>query len=76
MTEVGQRVAALETKMDTLHGRIYGNGQPGDIEKHERRIATLEKLVYKVTGGFAGLVVLIEVLHELPIGKFIGSLVR
>ncbi len=51
----------LESKVDAMHEtsqkldhRLYGNGQPGDIEKLETRMTAAENHQTKSTGWIAG----------------------
>ena len=35
-------VARIDTTVADMHGRLFGNGQPGEIEKLRSRVASLE----------------------------------
>jgi len=49
--ECGERLARIETKLDDGFGRLFGNGQPGVVEKHESRIGALERWQWHILGG-------------------------
>ena len=50
-----ERLAVVETIVKDLHHTLLGNGQPGKIEQHERRIAKLENWRWWVLGILFGL---------------------
>jgi hypothetical protein len=56
----GERIASVETILCDMHKRLFGNGQPGEIEEIKRRVADLEKWMWRCLGGGAVLVALWE----------------
>jgi uncharacterized protein involved in exopolysaccharide biosynthesis len=49
-----ERLAVIEETVLDLKERLFGNGQPGVIEKHEIRITRLENYRWLI-GGAVGL---------------------
>lgn len=39
---IEERLIALDARSERLEARLYGNGQPGDIEAVKDRLASLE----------------------------------
>ncbi len=62
-----ERLAAIETSLETLSHYLMGNGQKGVIEKMDDRISILEQFRWQFAGGFAliagGLAVVELILH-------------
>lgn len=46
-----QRQVHIETLVGDLRQRLYGNGQPGDIETMEARITKLESWFWRAVGA-------------------------
>ena len=54
-----------QREFDELHHRLYGNGQPGDIETIKRKYEALEKKFY--------LLVVVVVVTGMLTGSGMGS---
>jgi hypothetical protein len=63
------RLVKIETILEDMKDKLFGHdGQPG----HEQRIAKLEALAVKI-GAIAGvLIILIEVVHQIPFKELFG----
>jgi hypothetical protein len=49
------RMVVIEEIVGDLKQRLYGNGQPGDIESMKARISKIEQWMWRAIGG--GLVI-------------------
>jgi hypothetical protein len=49
-----ERLVRTETLLLDIHRRLFGNGQPGEIEVIKQRLSVLEKWLWRIT-GFLGL---------------------
>lgn len=38
MASEGERIAALETRVDDMHHTLFGNGQPGELKEMRRKL--------------------------------------
>ena len=45
-------LARIETIVQRLESRLLGNGQPGEIDKLDKRTTSLESVAYKAKGAF------------------------
>lgn len=68
--EMGERVTALEIKMDDL----TGNGQPGRMKLAEDNIKELEKFMWRVLGALGCLTVLTGAIEGLHVLRDMGVL--
>lgn len=66
------RLVRVETIVKEIDERLFGNGQEGIVQSNERRITKLEALAIKIGVIAGGLIILIEVMHELPIKAMLG----
>ncbi len=57
---MAERLRNLDATINRLEKRLFGNGTPGELSKHEARIASLESMVYKVQGIGICIVTIIE----------------
>lgn len=55
-----QRQVHIETLVGNMYARLYGNGQPGDIETMKARITKLESWFWRAVGGGAVLAFIVE----------------
>ena len=68
-----ERLSKIETILEDATTKLFGNGQPGILEKYEARIHRLEVLAVKL-GAIAGvLIFLIELMHNLPLKEMFGG---
>ena len=58
---MAERLRNLDATINRLEKRLFGNGSPGELSKHEDRIAAVEKMVYKVQGVGIAIVAIIEI---------------
>lgn len=65
---IEQDVKYLVKELDELKEKLFGNGQPGIIEKQDKRISDLEKITYRALGAL-GLGLLIINLVGIFLGK-------
>ena len=56
-----ERLTRIEALMDTINKALFGNGQPGHIDKTDQRLSRLEKAMYMALGAYG----LLEILHTL-----------
>lgn len=74
--EMARQQAAMKERLDAMYHDLYGNGQPGIIEKWDSRLEQLEKQHQRVIwvlgalalasgGGTVSLQKLIEVLSKV-----------
>ena len=63
--EVITRLTAIERTLDDTVHRLFGNGQPGIVEQHDRRISKLEQLSWKLFGALGAILTLIEVAMHI-----------
>ena len=61
---MAERLRNLDATINRLEKRLFGNGTPGELAKHEARIVSLESMVYKVQGVGIALVAIIEILSH------------
>lgn len=57
--QIIERLARLESLLTSLSLRLYGNGQPGDIQQIQTKVDGLRAWRWKVAGGTAVLGVLL-----------------
>lgn len=55
-----QRQIHIETLVGNLYTRLYGNGQPGDIETMGARITKLESWFWRAVGAVGVLAFVLE----------------
>lgn len=55
-----ERIASVETIICDMHRRLFGNGQPGEIETIKHRIEKLESWFWRAIGGAAVLLFIVE----------------
>lgn len=61
---MAERLRNLDATINRLEKRLFGNGSPGELSKHEERIASLERMVYKVQGVGIVIVAIIEIVSH------------
>ena len=66
---MAERLKNLDATINRLEKRLFGNGSPGELSKHEDRIAAVEKMVYKVQGIGVVIVAAIEILSHFIFHK-------
>ena len=62
---VEQRLVVIEEIVGEMRQRLYGNGQPGDIEKFSHRITALEEFRWKFVGAFGVALFIWEIVKPL-----------
>lgn len=60
-----QRLVIIEEIVGELRQRLYGNGQPGDIEKICLRLSALEEFRWKFAGAFGVALFVWEIVRPL-----------
>lgn len=60
-TEDHDLLLKVATTVDTIHDRLFGNGQPGEIHSMKRDIVGLQEYRNRLIGGVAVLTLLITV---------------
>lgn len=55
-----ERIASMETVLYDMHSRLFGNGQPGEIEKLKDRISSMERWMWRCVGGAAVVIFALE----------------
>lgn len=61
---MAERLRNLDATINRLEKRLFGNGTPGELGKHEARIASLESMVYKVQGVGIAIIAIIEIVSH------------
>ena len=61
---LAERIKNLDATMTRTEKRLFGNGTPGELSKHEDRLAKLESMVYKVQGVGIAVVAIIELVSH------------
>jgi hypothetical protein len=56
----GERIASIETLVGDMHTRLFGNGQPGELEGIKARLTRMESWFWRAIGGGAVILFLIE----------------
>ena len=65
-TQLATDVAVIKEKVESMHELLFGNGQPGLIEKLKRRLWRVEVILLLAGGILVGLGLLnIEVLRAM-----------
>jgi hypothetical protein len=63
-TSIQERLAAIEAIVTRMELRLFGNGQPGDLEKLHLRVRRLESWFWRAAGAVALAIFLLETLHR------------
>ena len=50
-SEIATRLAVIETVLNQMNDRLFGNGQPGEISALKARMAKLESWFWRAAGG-------------------------
>lgn len=66
---LAERQKNTDATLNRIEKRLFGNGTPGELAKHEARIENLEKMVYKVQGVGIVIVAAIEILSHFILRK-------
>ena len=61
---IQERLAVIEEIVLRLEERLFGNGQPGEMERLQSRVRRLESWFWRAAGAIGLAVVLIETLHK------------
>ncbi len=51
LLEIRDRLTVLEAQSKLTNQELFGNGQPGILDKHSKKIESLEKNWYRVSGA-------------------------
>jgi hypothetical protein len=62
---LAERMRNFDETVNRFEKRLFGNGTPGELEKQNARITSLEKMVWLINGIGIILVILIEVGSKL-----------
>lgn len=65
LEELHERLARIETTLESIHTRLFGNGQPGLIAQQDARLASLEAQRQQTIGA----------VHMIKLLAAIGPLV-
>lgn len=60
-----ERLAVIQHFVGDMHQRLFGNGQPGEIQTLKERVESLEKWMWRVMGAAGALASLAEIYHIL-----------
>lgn len=63
-----ERIIAIETTVFGMSQRLYGNGQPGDIDKIYSKIESIERFKWQAIGALgliSGIPLAMEILREV-----------
>lgn len=60
-----ERIALIEQMMGDMQYRLFGNGQPGQLQRIDRRLARLESWRSKWAGAAALAALLLSALPKL-----------
>jgi hypothetical protein len=55
-----ERLVRIETTITDMSKRLFGNGQPGELESLRNRIARIEAWFWRLSGGGAVALFLVE----------------
>lgn len=72
-TDMVRRLASIDEKVSLMNSRLFGNGQPGEIQKHDTRLTAAEVFIDRATGalwlmgGIMSLVTGSEVLRLMKV---------
>lgn len=58
-----QKLTGIETRLGTLERRLFGDGQPGELERLRARVRKLEAWFWRCTGA-AGVLALLHQYGE------------
>ena len=61
---IQERLAVIEEIVLRMEQRLFGNGQPGDLENLQSRVRRLESWFWRAAGAVALAVMLLETLHK------------
>ena len=61
---IQERLAVIEEIVLRLEERLFGNGQPGEMERLQSRVRRLESWFWRAAGAIGLAVLLIETLHK------------
>lgn len=60
LSEIRERLVRVETMLTDTHRRLFGNGQPGEVDVLKERVATLERWMWRVGGALGVLTFLLH----------------
>jgi len=52
-SEIATRLAIIETVLNQMNARLFGNGQPGELSVLKHRVTVLESYLWRGLGGIA-----------------------
>ena len=61
---IQERLAVIEEIVIRLEERLFGNGQPGELERLQTRVRRLESWFWRAAGAVSLAVLLIEIIHR------------
>ena len=61
---MGERVAVIEEVVLRMEERLFGNGQPGELEKIQGRVRRLEQWFWRAAGAISVVLALFETLRK------------
>jgi len=65
LREIEVRLGQIETIMKRMDHALFGNGQPGELNRVNARIAALEEFKWRAVGALGLAVILYEVVMKL-----------
>ncbi len=60
-----ERLAVIESVVLRLESRLFGNGQPGELQSLKDRVHRIETWFWRLAGGLCVLAFLIEIVSRL-----------
>jgi hypothetical protein len=61
-SQLMQTLGRIDSRVDDMHDRLFGNGQPGFVATTETRLKSLENTEAKARGAFYTLSILFTML--------------
>ena len=63
-TTIQERLAVIEQVVTRLEQRLFGNGQPGEVQIIRERVRRLEAWAWRAAGAVALALMLLEAFHR------------
>ncbi len=61
---IAERLAVIEEVVCRLEERLFGNGQPGELEQMRRRVRFLEQWFWRAAGAIGLTMAVVEWMHK------------
>lgn len=66
---LAERMRNFDETVNRFEHRLFGNGNPGELDKQAERISSLEKMVWKINGIGIVAVIVIDILSRFVFHK-------